>query len=77
MPLINSSDSEFRLEGMDFKYSSTWDIGPGALDVDLDATYYSAYESSTGTTKVDSVGANGIPEWRANLYLSYGWMGSY
>jgi iron complex outermembrane receptor protein len=73
LPLINSSDSEFRLEGMDVKYSSTWDIGPGALDVDLDATYYSAYESSTGTSKIDSVGANGVPEWRANLYLSYGW----
>lgn len=58
---------------MDVKYSSTWDIGPGALDVDLDATYYSAYESSTGTSKIDSVGANGVPEWRANLYLSYGW----
>ena len=72
-PLINSSDSEFRLEGMDFKYSSTWDIGPGALDVDLDATYYTAYESSTGSSKVDSVGAKGVPEWRANLYLSYGW----
>ena len=72
-PLINSSDSEFRLEGMDFKYSSTWDIGPGALDVDLDGTYYTAYESSTGSSKVDSVGAKGVPEWRANLYLSYGW----
>ena len=72
-PLINSSDSEFRLEGMDFKYSSTWDIGPGALDVDLDATYYTAYESSTGSSKVDSVGAKGVPEYRANLYLSYGW----
>ena len=72
-PLINSSDSEFRLEGMDFKYSSTWDIGPGALDVDLDATYYTAYESSTGSSKIDSVGAKGIPEYRANLYLSYGW----
>ena len=23
--------------------------------------------------KIDSVGANGVPEWRANLYLSYGW----
>ena len=73
LPLINSSDSEFRLEGMDFKYSSTWDIGPGSLDVDLDGTYYSAYESSTGANKIDSVGANGVPEWRANLYLSYGW----
>jgi len=72
-PLINSSDSEFRLEGMDFKYSSTWNIGPGALDVDLDGTYYTAYESSTGSSKVDSVGAKGVPEWRANLYLSYGW----
>ena len=72
-PLINSSDSEFRLEGMDFKYSSTWDIGPGALDVDLDATYYTAYESSTGSSKIDSVGAKGVPEYRANLYLSYGW----
>jgi iron complex outermembrane receptor protein len=28
LPLINSTDSEFRLEGMDFKYSSTWDFGP-------------------------------------------------
>ena len=74
LPLINSSDSEFRLEGMDVKYSSTWDIGPGALDVDLDATYYSAYESSTGTSKIDSVGANGVPEWRANLY-SILWLG--
>ena len=72
-PLINSSDSEFRLEGMDFKYSSTWDIGPGALDVDLDATYYTAYESSTGSSKIDSVGAKGVPEYRANLYLSYAW----
>jgi hypothetical protein len=58
---------------MDFKYSSTWDIGPGALDVDLDATYYTAYESSTGSSKIDSVGAKGVPEYRANLYLSYGW----
>jgi iron complex outermembrane receptor protein len=72
-PYINNGDLEFILEGVDLKYSSFYEVGPGTLTVDLDATMYLEYASSDGVSKVDSVGAAGVPEWRANLFLGYNW----
>jgi len=71
VPLINSGDLEFSIEGMDVKYQADFDIGPGVLGVDLDYTMYFEYASTDGGDKFDSVGEYGIPEWRANLYLDY------
>lgn len=72
-PYINNSDSEFTLEGFDVKYSSYYEVGPGTLSVDLDSTMYLEYASSDGVSKIDSVGAAGVPEWRANLFVNYDW----
>ena len=73
LPLINATDSTFTIEGIDFKYSSMWGIAGGDLSVDLDGTFYTEYASSNGVSKLDSVGSAGVPEWRANLNLSYAW----